>query len=145
MIDGGGTPIEYVHSRHLDSMKTKDIAADFMSNRSPAAMLRDIEQKIIEKGIMPVDLSCIAPALWKDHINYDVVLPPVIKRYLDGRPEEPFNDEERDRLEDAVTEFYHVAAPFYIAMDSRLAETGHTWNFDPRAAQFLTGFVLYRE
>jgi len=122
------------------------IARDFFeTNRTMAAQVRDNERQIAARREPPVNLAAVPRDQWDRCVNFEVLPPEAIAKYLKDRPELPFPTEEIHALEDEIERAYGVSAPFGIAMTLRYQRTGRTWSYAPEAAPYLTGFYLLKD
>jgi len=110
------------------------------TNYTVASIDRDHEQKLIEIGFKPVDLSKIPIA---EHYRFDhlsVTIPNHIATYL-ANCEFPLTQEEINMLEVEMEKHHGVQSPCFIDMTSPLIETGKSYQFLPEAEQFHSGFL----
>jgi len=82
------------------------------TNKTCAAQYRTYEQEILDAKRPLVDLRTIPRERWPEFYGRDVVLPPTIQHYMDGREPVELTIDEVQGLELAVEKFYGIEEPF---------------------------------
>ena len=102
---------------------------------------RQVERKIVEVALAPVDLREIPREQWDHYIHRDVVLPPSVPLVSSV----PFTKAKVRAIEEEVERYHGITPPYFIHMSLTLQQTGRPWYFIPEAGKFLTGLTLGKE
>lgn len=114
------------------------------TNKTAGALLRDAELELVKRKEPPVDLRTIPLEQWDNYIGRDVVLPAIIKEWLDARPPAAIDETFVQQAEEFTEQHHDVKTPYYLTMSLTLQQTGRAWAYVPEAAPYLTGLTLQR-
>jgi len=112
------------------------------SNPTGAALVKEHEERLAAEKRPLADLRSIPRERWAEFYGRDVVLPPDIQKYLEGRQPGAMTYDEVHAPEIAVGRYHGVTEPYYVSMTPHRQTDGRDWCYVPDAAPYMSGFRI---